>query len=60
MRGQTTKVDREFHVIENGAGAEVNAGLAAMIAEALAIRNEIRQFVSGCPLGHQGHWQRSS
>ncbi len=28
-------------VIENGAEAEVNAGLAAMIAEALAIRNQL-------------------
>jgi hypothetical protein len=28
-------------VIENGAGAEVNAGLAAMIAEAFAVRNQL-------------------
>jgi hypothetical protein len=28
-------------VIENGAGAEVNAGLAAMITEAFAIRNQL-------------------
>ena len=28
-------------VIENGAGAEVKAGLAAMITEAFAIRNQL-------------------
>jgi site-specific DNA recombinase len=28
-------------VIENGAAAKVNAGLAAMVAEALAIRNQL-------------------